>query len=175
MLRVPILHGEHHSGLRLRLLWIMAGPPDDAAEDDNARGENYVVISLTGDATHDPGPEKEPARRVAFAAPSRNACTPDSLWCLRPLLLHIVGADNYLLSSLPSDLHASPVHIFTFRGIQRSVRRHINKHSSLFRDRNSSKIIRCQGTILGRAFNVDAFHKDELDNFIRKCLLPPAT
>ena len=141
-------------------------------EDGEIRIEYVGVADVTA-IPHDPGPEKAPTRRIHFAAPSRGDCTPDSLWCVRPLLFHIVGADNYLLSSQPAELNASPLHIFTYRGIQRSVRRHINKHSDLFRDRNNNKLIRCQGTILGRAFNVDAFHKDDLDTYIRKCLLPP--
>ena len=146
----------------------MPRPPDNDNE-----GVDYVVVDLSGDATHDPGPEKEPTRRKPFAVPGVGDCTPDSLWCLRPLLLHIVSADNYLLSSLPPHLHSSPVHIFTFRGIQRSVRRHINKNSPLFRVPNNPRVIRCRNSILGRAFNRDSFHKNELDTLIRKCLLPP--
>ena len=145
---------------------------DDDPEDGELQIEYVAAVDAT-EIPHDPGPEKEPARRVPFAAPSRSDCTPDSLWCVRPLLFHIVGADNFLLSSQPAELIASPLHIFTFRGIQRSVRRHINKHSALFRDRSNSRLIRCRGTVLGRAFNIDAFHKDDLDTYIRKCLLPP--
>ena len=122
----------------------------------------------------DPGPEKEPARRNKSAIPTKEACTPESLWCLRPLLSSILAFDNFLLNTIPieSDLHSLPFACYAYRNIVRAVRRHINANHQSYRDKRDPFIIRCGGTALGRAFNCSTFHKTELEILIRRCITP---
>ena len=119
------------------------------------------VFIWTSHEGHNPGPERTPSRRERFVTPSTAACTPDSLWRLRPLLLQIVRS-NQLNASI----------IFTYRSIQRAVRRHINKYKDIYTDAKSKNTIRCHNTELGRAFDISSFHRSQLDVYIRKNLLP---
>ena len=118
----------------------------------------FIWTSKTG---HNPGPERAPSRRERFDTPSATICTPDSLWRLRPLLLQIVRS-NQLNTSI----------IFTYRCIQRAVRRHINKYRNIYVDAKCKNTIQCHNTELGRAFDVNSFHRSQLDVYIRKNLLP---
>ena len=63
--------------------------------------------------------------------------------------------------------------VFTFRGIQQAVVRYIKSNENLFSNPSHPALIYCGDSQLGLAFNTRVFHKAEINNLIRKNLLPP--
>ena len=119
------------------------------------------------------GCERRPSRHIPCQSPHPFHCTPDSLWSLRPDLLHIVQND-YLLISAGRHRKAHERKVFTFRGIQNAVVRYIRSNAATFNDPNQPNLVYCGDSRLGLAFNTRVFHRTEINDLIRKNLLPPA-
>ena len=121
---------------------------------------------------HFPGCERRPTRRIPYHSPHPFHCTPDSLWSLRPDLLHIVQNDC-MITSAGKHRKAHERKVFTFRCIQQAVVRYIRSNASLFNNPSQPNLIYCGDSRLGLAFNTRVFHKTEINDRIRRNLLPP--